>query len=395
MASRVERGAPAAAPQDPAQPRRRSYADPRRWVAEDPQSQADRAAGLTAAARRRWGRRVTATVLLAVAVVVMALVALTVGTIQMSPIDILRWAAGQADALDPTGAYVVGSIRAPRVLMALVTGVALGMSGVVLQNLLRNPLAEPYTLGISSGASFGAAIGIVFGSRIWGPEFIAQGQALISISAFVCGSVAMATVLLIGRWAGGSVTILLLAGVAVGSLFSAGLASLKYISNEAALRDLMLWLMGGFWGASWRSVAILGPVVLVATVFIYRYATALNAVALGDDLARTMGVDVKRTTRVCVVLCTLIASVCIAFSGIIGFVGLVAPHITRMLVGLDNRVLIPAAAFSGALLLLVADTLARNVFSPLEIPVGIITSLIGAPFFIHLLLSSRSAGWRS
>lgn len=290
--------------------------------------------------------------------------------------------------------YVIKHIRMPRVITAAITGFALGISGVVMQNLLKNPLAGPYTLGVSSGASFGAAIAIVLGTRIWGSQFIIKSQVFTSLFAFIFGGIAMMLVFLISKIKDNSITVLLLAGVAVSSLFSAGLSALKYISNAEALRDLMLWLMGGFWGAKWKNIYILFPVVLLSSIVLYTKSQDFNALFLGDDLAKTMGVDVKKTHKVGLLLTTLMASTAIAFSGIIGFIGLVAPHISRSIFGTDNKILIPASALMGSFILLLADTIARNAFSPIEIPVGIITSLIGAPFFIYILISRKSGDWQ-
>lgn len=197
----------------------------------------------------------------------------------------------------------------------------------------------------------------------------------------------------IARLKGAIPETLLLAGVAFGYLFSAGVSALKYVSENEALKELVVWLMGGLWGASWDTVLILLPVVLICLGLLVRYAWDLNALGAGEDIAISLGVNVGRLRLATLALATLISSATIAFTGIIGFIGLIAPHICRILIGGDNRFLIPCACLMGGVLLLLADTLARVVLAPVEIPVGIVTSLIGTPFFIYLLLKRKRQWW--
>lgn len=360
--------------------------------------QADRGGGhvgtLYAAATRR---RMAVLGVLAVLLVASMIYAIGAGTIHIAVSEILailRAAVFPNAAGDfNTNAYIVTQIRLPRILIAAITGAALAMGGAIMQAILRNPLASPYTLGVSAGASFGAALAIVLGASIFGATLIQSGQVVIAVNAFFFGCLSLAIVYVIAQLRAGSTTVLLLAGVALSSLFGAGVSALSYFSSNEALRNLTVWLMGGFWAADWHSIRILAPLLLVALVVLMRYAWEMNLSASGDEVAETLGVNVKRMHRICLVTVTLVASAAIAFSGIIGFVGLIAPHITRTFTGMDNRYLIPGSALMGALLLLLADTVARTIIAPIEIPVGIVTALAGAPFFLYILITREQSMW--
>lgn len=336
--------------------------------------------------------------LLILALIILCLLSIiysiSVGTVSLSIQEqwILLKQLWQGQGFDTNG-YILFQIRLPRIAMAVITGMALASAGVIMQALLRNPLASPFTLGVSSGAAFGAALAIVLGTSIFGLNVVASGQWLIAVNAFIFGCVAVFAVYHLARLKKGSTTVLLLAGVAIGQLFSAGVSALQYFSNNAALRDLMLWLMGGFWGASWSVIQYLFPLILLSICLLLLCSWDLNALSSGEEVASSLGVNVKRLRLICLLISTLMASATIAFTGIIGFIGLVAPHISRMLIGIDNRYLLPCASLVGAILLLLSDTFARTVISPIEIPVGIITSLIGAPFFIYLLLQKKKDYW--
>lgn len=297
------------------------------------------------------------------------------------------------DPLDELNAYILKEIRAPRIFLTVITGISLSLAGVIMQALLRNPLASPFTLGVSSGASFGAALAIVLGTSIFGLDTATSSQWLIATNAFFGGCIAVLVVYGIASIKNGSTTVLLLAGVAISNLFSAGVSALKYFSNNEALKDLIVWLMGGFWGASWDVVQLLAPIVIIGFLILYRLSWNFNALNAGEDIAKTLGIPVRALKLFSLLLVTLLASSAIAFVGIIGFIGLIAPHIARMMVGVDYRFLIPAAALIGAIILLVSDTFARTILSPIEIPVGIITSCIGAPFFIYILLQKKKDYW--
>ncbi|WP_010268868.1 FecCD family ABC transporter permease [Paenibacillus senegalensis] len=332
-------------------------------------------------------------VLLLAVLLLLVVYAAMAGTVKVSLRDIIWSFTGHSEA-DAMTSYILQQVRFPRIVMAVLTGMSLAIAGVIMQAILRNPLASPFTLGVSSGASFGAALAIVLGASLFGIEqVIRSARWLIAANAFLFGCLAVFFVYGIARLKNSSTTVLLLAGVAIGHLFSSGVSALKYFSNNEALKDLVVWLMGGFWGANWEVIKLLAPCIALVFILLMAYAWDLNVLGMGEEVAKTAGVKVRQMRLVTLLAVTFIASATIAFSGVIGFIGLVAPHISRMLIGVDHRYLLPASCLSGAILLLASDTLARTIISPVEIPVGIITSIIGAPFFIYLLVRKRRDYW--
>lgn len=286
---------------------------------------------------------------------------------------------------------IVIDMRLPRILLAVLTGMSLAVAGTVMQGVLRNPLVSPFTLGLASAASFGAAITIVLGTGIMGMIIAGGGNYDIVLNAFVCGLLSMLLIYGISRIRGTSQSTLILAGVVLGYIFQAGVIILKYLSNNDKLKDLEIWLMGGMWGASWNAVIILLPVAIICAILLALKAWDLNALSAGDEIAKNLGIRVERLRLYCLVLVTIAASSCLAFTGVIGFIGLMAPHICRMLIGNDHRYLIPCSALMGGLILLVSDTFARTILSPVEIPVGIIMYILGGIFFLYLILRGRES----
>lgn len=291
---------------------------------------------------------------------------------------------------NPQAGLIVVGYRLPRIFLAILTGISLAVAGAVMQGLLRNPLVSPFTLGLSSAASFGAALAIVIGPGI-AAALIGYDLFIITM-AFLFGWLSMLLVYWISRSRGTTQSTLILAGVVIGYLFTAGVMALKYITNNEKLRELMVWLMGGMWGASWNAVLLLVPLVLICVVLLERMAWDLNALSAGDDVAKNLGINVGRLRLYGLMISTFAASCCLAFTGIIGFIGLMGPHICRMIIGNDHRYLIPCSALMGASILLVSDTAARTIMSPVEIPVGIIMYLIGGAFFLFLILRARGRG---
>ncbi|MDO4753853.1 MAG: iron ABC transporter permease [Bacillota bacterium] len=289
--------------------------------------------------------------------------------------------------------YIITQVRLPRIVLCAITGMTLGLSGCIMQSVLRNPLASPFTLGVSSGASFGAAVAMVLGASVVNTNFLFKGYSVVAVNAFFFGTLSLFLVYQIARFSRNDSTVLILSGVAVSSMFSAGVSILKYISSAEALKNLDTWLMGGFWRSNWNAVLTVVPFFVLSLVIIIRFSWDLNVLNAGEDVAATLGVNVKVLKRLLMLTVSLAASVSIAFSGIIGFVGLVSPHISRSLVGVDNRRLIFASALMGGILLLLSDTVARTVIQPKEMPVGIITSIIGVPFFIGILIRRRKQMW--
>ncbi|WP_253446151.1 FecCD family ABC transporter permease [Pseudomonas nitroreducens] len=285
---------------------------------------------------------------------------------------------------------IVGQIRLPRTLLGIATGGVLALAGVAMQGLFRNPLADPGLIGVSSGAALGAAIAIVFGASIGGlPEAFAP--YLLSACAFAGGLLVTALVYRLGRHNGQtSVATMLLAGIALTALAGALIGLFTYLADDATLRTLTFWNLGSLNGASYPRLWPLLLITLLVACWLPRRVNALNALLLGESEARHLGFDVERL-KVELILCTALGvGAAVAAAGMIGFIGLVVPHLLRLIVGPDHRVLLPASMFGGAILLLLADLIARLALAPAELPIGIVTALIGAPFFLYLLIRGRS-----
>jgi iron complex transport system permease protein len=282
----------------------------------------------------------------------------------------------------PAEEAIVWDLRLPRVLTAMTVGVALSVAGVTFQGLLRNPLADPYVLGTASGAALGAAIAVILPVRTLILQF-----GLINVLAF---GGALAAVVLVYRLsrvgAGGQTTSLLLTGYAIGSLLAAGLAMAMYLSG-AGLRQIFAFLLGGFEASSWERLAAAAPLIAISALLIGLRARSLNGLLLGEEAAAHLGVDVRRERAVLLALASLATAAAVAVSGLVGFVGLVAPHVVRLVVGPNARLVLPLSALLGASLMTGADLAARLLG---EIPVGVVTAVIGAPVFLSLLRRSRS-----
>ena len=318
---------------------------------------------------------------------VVALLSLTVGTVSISWVEALSAVFGNSSSTQID--TILFDIRLPRILLAIFVGAVLASTGAVMQGLFRNPLADPSLIGVSSGASVGASIMIVTaGGAIQGGALV--GLSLVSIGAFVGGFTAT---LLVYRLAtsglGTSVTTMLLAGIAIGALAGALNSLLSYFSDNDMLRQISLWQMGNLSGASWLKVFIMGLVAVLLMSLFPRDSKALNALLLGESEARHLGINVQRVKRRLIVLTALGVGVSVAVAGLVGFVGLIMPHIIRLMIGPDHRWLIPASGLAGAVLLVIADSLARVVVTPAELPTGILTAILGAPFFVVLLLQQR------
>lgn len=290
--------------------------------------------------------------------------------------------------LSPTSAAIVWSVRLPRVLVAGLVGFGLAVSGAAMQGLFRNPLASPGVSGVSSGASLGAAVAIFLQAQfihVW----------LVPLAAFAGAFVALALVYALSTRGGRTdVSTLLLAGLAVGSFFSAIVSALYHFVDDGVLRQIVYWLMGNFSGMRWDHVAAMAPFILLGSGGLVAFARDLNGFALGEEEARSMGVDVEAVKRWVLLLVALVTGASISVSGMIGFVGLIVPHTVRLLVGPDHKWLLPASGLGGASFLIVCDLLSRTLFSPIELRPGIVTSLFGVPFFISLLLKHRDrVGW--
>jgi len=277
------------------------------------------------------------------------------------------------------------TIRLPRVLLAVIVGGALALSGCVMQGLFRNPLADPGLLGISSGAALAVAISIVLSLSLPGVLML----YLPLLAAFL-GSLAVTLVIfLLSRQGLTGLSRLLLVGIAINALCGAAVGVLSWLSTDQQLRQLSLWGMGSLGQAQWPTVLVCASVVVPCMVLVQRLAIRLNLLQLGEEEAHYLGVDVARTQRYLLVLSAFLVASAVAVSGVIGFIGLVVPHLMRFWLGGDHRWLLPSSLMSGAILLLLADTLARTLVAPAEMPVGLLTSLIGGPWFLWLILRRR------
>jgi len=328
--------------------------------------------------------------LLALCLLLCWVIGVALGSVPIPPAKVIAILAAGPTAAGPAPdplASIVWGLRAPRVAMGTVVGAALATGGVALQGMFRNPLADPYLLGVSSGAAVGAATAIVAG--LGG----LLGIGAVPAFAFLGGLGTVWVVWQLARAGGrGSVTSLLLAGVAVSAVLSALLSFILLLSGQM-LQGIVVWLMGNLSGRSWSQVAWVGGYAAVAYAAIWRYRRELNALTLGEEGALTLGVQVKAVKRNLLAAASLAAAAAVAMTGVIGFVGLMVPHLLRLLVGPDHARLLPTSALGGACLLVLSDTLARCLLPPWEIPVGVITALVGGPFFLYLLWHHQSSGW--
>lgn len=281
-------------------------------------------------------------------------------------------------------AKIVWQVRMPRIILAAMIGALLASVGACFQGLFRNPLSDPYILGISNGAGVGATVAIVLGLGGY-----AYGIGLISLLSFVSALITAVMVYTIANVGGRLPTVnLILSGVAVG-FFASSLVTILMVLHRENTERIIMWLMGSLNAASWKQVAILGPVTILGCLTLALFARDLNALSTGEETAKSLGVRVETVKKVLLGICSLLVAVCVSVSGIIGFVGLVVPHVVRLLVGPDQRALIPFSAVLGAIFLVICDTIARSIIPPAELPVGAVTSLCGAPFFCYLLIKAK------
>jgi len=284
---------------------------------------------------------------------------------------------------------VLWNIRLPRLLLTVLIGAALGVSGAALQGLFRNPLVEPGLIGVSSGSALAVVVFIVFGSN-WVALHQFASSVVLPVIAFVGGLIATMLVLYMSaQWERTSVAILILSGVAINALAGALMGLVIFYADENQLRTFTFWTLGNLSGANWNNLAIATPLLLLSIVGLLSHSKALNAIALGEAEAFHMGFDVERVKRRVIFFCALATGVSVSLAGIIGFVGLVVPHLIRVMFKSDNRLVMPASVLMGPVLLMIADLLARTIAAPAELPIGVVTALLGAPFFIFLLLRAK------
>ncbi len=335
---------------------------------------------------------------LTLALLITVVLAAGIGAVNIAPMQVLSlvatppWSAGwhALSGDDLQQAMVLWNIRLPRLALGVLTGATLAVSGAAMQALLRNPLAEPSLVGVSGGAAVFASTGIVLGGswmlalQGWIGEFALPAFAFIGSLAVTLFIFAIST-----RQGRTSVALMLLAGIAISSLCIAIIGLLSFVASDVQARTLNFWSLGSLGAATWPMVLMVSCLSGVSLLALLRQSSALNTLALGEVQAQLLGVSLHRLNRICITCIALSVGAVVSVTGIIGFVGLVGPHLVRLAVGPDQRLLMPASAFVGAILVLLADLLARTIAVPTEIPVGIITALLGVPFFLALLFRMR------
>mgnify|MGYP000849818930 CR=1 FL=1 len=310
------------------------------------------------------------------ALIFTALISISLGAVKIPLEEIIAVFTGSGGGTNRT---IIFNLRLPRVLASALVGLGLSVVGTFFQGLLRNPMADPYVLGISSGAAFGATLAIILGLGLFG----------LSFAAFVSSLLVVFFVYIISR-SGRKISMntMLLAGIAISAFISA-LISLLMLLNHEEFNRIIFWTMGGFNITSWNTIAFSAPIILIGSSIMYVFSRDLNVILTGEETAEHLGVNTELVKRIILILGSLVTATCVSIGGIIGFVGLIIPHISRLVVGPDNRILLPFSGLVGATFLIFADTLARFLLRPTEIPIGIITASFGGPFFLYLLIRNK------
>jgi len=326
---------------------------------------------------------ITVSLVMSAMLALVIIISLAMGTADISIKDIFNILCGNIAQDDPAR-LIIFRIRLPRIILAGLVGFALSLGGVVFQAILRNPLADPFILGVSSGSAFGAVLAIFFGlSFSLGVPVMSFAGALFTIYL----------VMMIGaRNIGVESSTILLTGVIINAFFTAIIMFFVSVSANDRLHTMLFWLYGDLSQAKYSQLIIIVPFVLIASVVLYAFSKELNIITTGDENAAQLGVEVETIKKASLLIVSLVMGLVVAFSGLIGFVGLIVPHLARMAFRSDHRLLIPVASIGGAIFLIAADTLARTIVSPSELPVGVITAFMGAPFFI-ILLKKRGSQW--
>ncbi|MDE8604804.1 iron ABC transporter permease [Marinomonas sp. RSW2] len=323
--------------------------------------------------------------LTAVALILIIMADLGVGASWMNVSDVLNtlWLGPSGDSLHST---IIWQLRLPLTLTCLVVGASLGLAGGLMQTLLANPLASPYTLGVSAAAGFGAAVAMLSGLTIFGHAWLG-----IPVSAFITSALSTLAIFFIGKGRNMDPKVLILAGIVVLFFFQALQSLVQYMASPEVLQQIVFWLFGSLLKASWTSVWVAGVILIFSLVYVAPQIWALTALSAGDERAQSLGIRTEKLRLRMFFLCSLLTAGAVSFVGTIGFIGLVAPHLSRMLVGEDQRFYLPMATMMGALVLALASLVSKLVVPGTIIPIGIVTSLVGVPFLLYLLVSKRFA----
>jgi len=314
----------------------------------------------------------------------MGYISISAGEILKVIFSSISSSSSHLNGIDNSVPYVIMDVRLPRILTATLVGAGLAMSGVIYQGILLNPLADPYTLGISSGAAFGASLALLANLTL-------LNQFSIPLFAFIGAIVTLFVVIHLSTFNGQiSANTLILSGVIVGAILSAGISFLKYLADEQ-VAIIIFWLMGSFISSTWDGVVIIGVAVLIGAIVTLYYGRDLNIMSLGSRSSDALGVETARVRIILLLTASFVTAICVAMTGIIGFIGLIVPHLMRFFVGPDNRKLLPVSAMAGGILLLFADTITRAIL-PVEVPIGVLTALIGGPFFCVIFRKRQRGG---
>lgn len=326
---------------------------------------------------------ITVTLIMCMVLIITVLISLVIGTADISVGKIIGLLSGNIPREDSAW-LIIFKIRLPRILLAGIVGFALSLGGVVFQAILRNPLADPFILGVSSGSAFAAVLGIILGFsfKLGVPCMSFLGALLTIFLVMTLGA----------RKEGMESSTILLTGVIINAFFTAIIMFFISISSDSRLHTMLFWLYGDLSQSKYTQLSILIPIVLIASFILYRFSRDLNIITSGEENALQLGVEVERTQKICLLIVSILMGLVVSFSGLIGFIGLIVPHLARMTFGSDHRLLIPVSALGGAVFLILADTVARTLISPSELPVGVVTAFMGAPFFI-ILLRQRGSHW--
>ena len=337
---------------------------------------------------RYIGRKRGVIFILVLLLIITALWALNTGSIALNPVQVLKTLITGGNQVENVAIW---NIRLPRILAGLVAGAGLSVAGCVMQNNLRNPLASPSTLGISNAAAFGANVAIILLgagtiANTGAGQVIINNPYMVTILAFLFAMLAALLIVCLAKFGGFTPEAIVLAGVALGSLFTAGTTIIQYFAEDVKVAAVVLWTFGDLGRAAWNEVFIMLVLVTMALGYFFLKSWDYNAISSGEETARGLGVNVDRVRMAGMLVASLITAVAVSFLGIIAFIGLIGPQIMRRIIGDDHRFLIPSSALLGSLILLAADTVAKTVIAPVVLPVGAVTSFLGAPLFLYLLV---------
>ncbi len=329
--------------------------------------------------------------LLVFAILMIGLIAVTIGPLDISVADSYKVILSHIFPSSPSVAEAitdntVWQVRLPRVLSAVFVGFGLAVSGAVMQPALKNPMASPFTIGVSSSAGFGASLAIAMGASI--------GSMAVNVIgyAFLFSMLSVLVILFISKLKNSAPEVIILSGIALSYLFRAGTTLLQYFVDPVYTKQMVFWLSGSLYKGNWENLAYIFPVVVVLSAFLILKSKDLNSISSGDETAKSVGINVERTRLVMLIAATIMTATVVSFMGAIGFIGLVAPHIVRLAIGADNRFVVIGSGFAGAFLLVVSDIIAMNIMSPISLPIGVITSFMGVPLFLYLILKMKKGG---